>query len=74
MNPVLYRYRDSESVIKAMEGYTPGEGWVPLYDQAAVDAAVDAAVALRLLDPPDPQAATSALQAESRAGGRTGQR
>ncbi len=70
MNPVLYRYRDSESVIKAMEGYTPGEGWVPLYDQAAVDAAV----ALRLPDPPDPQAATSALQAESRAGGRTGQR
>lgn len=70
MNPVLYRYRDSESVIKAMEGYTPGEGWVPLYDQAAVDAAV----ALRLPDPPDPQAATSALQAESRAGGCTGQR
>ena len=42
MNPVLYRYRDSESVIKAMEGYTPGEGWTPLYDQAAIDAAVAA--------------------------------
>ena len=42
MKPVLYRYRDSESVIKAMEGYTPGEGWTPLYDQAAVDAAVTA--------------------------------
>ena len=42
MKPVLYRYRDSESVIKAMEGYTPGEGWTPLYDQAAVDAAVAA--------------------------------
>lgn len=42
MRPVLYRYRDSESVIKAMEGYTPGEGWTPLYDQAAIDAAVAA--------------------------------
>lgn len=42
MKPVLYRYRDSESVIKAMEGYTPGEGWTPLYDQAAVDAATAA--------------------------------
>jgi hypothetical protein len=42
MKPVLYRYRDSESVIKAMEGYTPGEGWTPLYDQAEIDAAVAA--------------------------------
>ena len=42
MRPVLYRYRDSESVIKPMEGYTPGEGWTPLYDQAALDAAVAA--------------------------------
>ena len=42
MKPVLYRYRDSESVIKAMEGYTPGEGWEPLYDQAAMNAAVAA--------------------------------
>ena len=42
MNPVLYRYRDSESVIKAMEGYTPAEGWEPLYDQSAIDAAVAA--------------------------------
>ena len=42
MKPVLYRYRDSESVIKAMEGYTPGEGWTPLYDQSAIDAAVAA--------------------------------
>ena len=42
MKPVLYRYRDSESVIKAMDGYTPGEGWEPLYDQAAIDAAVAA--------------------------------
>ena len=31
MKPVLYRYRDSESVIKHMDGYTPGEGWTPLY-------------------------------------------
>ena len=44
MNPVLYRYRDSESVIKPMEGYTPGEGWTPLYDQAAMDAAIAAAL------------------------------
>lgn len=43
MKHVLYRYRDSESVIKAMEGYTPGEGWTPLYDQAAIDAAWAAA-------------------------------
>ena len=42
MNPVLYRYRDSESVIKPMDGYTPGEGWEPLYDQAAIEAAVEA--------------------------------
>ena len=42
MKPVLYRYRDSESVIKAMDGYTPGEGWEPLYDQAAMDDAVAA--------------------------------
>ena len=42
MKPVLYRYRDSESVIKAMDGYTPGEGWEPLYEQAAIDAAVAA--------------------------------
>ena len=40
MKPVLYRYRDSESVIKPMEGYAPTEGWEPLYDQAALDAAV----------------------------------
>ena len=44
MRPVLYRYRDSESVIKPMEGYTPGEGWEPLYDQAAMDAAVNDAL------------------------------
>ena len=42
MNPALYRYRNSESVIKAMDGYTPCEGWEPLYDQAAIDAAVAA--------------------------------
>ena len=40
MKPVLYRYRDSESVIMPMEGYTPPEGWEPLYDKAALDAAV----------------------------------
>ena len=37
MKPVLYRYRDSESVIRAMEGYTPPEGWEPLYSQAQVE-------------------------------------
>ena len=42
MKPVLYRYRDSESVIKAMDGYTPGEGWEPLYDQAEIDANIAA--------------------------------
>lgn len=42
MKPVLYRYRDSESVIKAMEGYTPGEGREPLYDQAEIDANIAA--------------------------------
>ncbi len=24
----LWRYKDTESVVKAMDGYTPGEGWV----------------------------------------------
>ena len=42
MKPVLYRDSDSESVIKAMEGYTPGEGWTPLYDQAEIDANIAA--------------------------------
>lgn len=37
MKPVLYRYRDSESVITPMDGYTPGDGWVPLYSQDQVD-------------------------------------
>ncbi len=37
MKPVLYRYRDSESVIKHIDGYTPGEGWEPLYSQDQVD-------------------------------------
>ena len=29
--PVLWRYRDSEQCIKPLDGYTPGEGWTPLY-------------------------------------------
>ena len=37
MKPVLYRYRDSESVIKHMDGYAPPEGWEPLYSQAEID-------------------------------------
>jgi len=24
----LWRYKDTESVVKAMDGYTPGEGWM----------------------------------------------
>lgn len=24
----LWRYKDTEAVVKAMDGYTPGEGWV----------------------------------------------
>lgn len=42
MKPVLYRYRDSEIVIRTMDGYTPSERWKPLYDKAAMDAAVAA--------------------------------
>ena len=37
MTPTLYRYRDTESVVKAMDGYSPGEGWEPLYSQADID-------------------------------------
>lgn len=37
MTPTLYRYRDSESVIKPMDGYTPPEGWEPLYSQSWID-------------------------------------
>ena len=37
MTPTLYRYRDTESVIKPMDGYLPGEGWEPLYSQAEID-------------------------------------
>ena len=29
--PVLWRYKDSESVIMSMPGYKPGAGWTPLY-------------------------------------------
>ena len=32
MKPVLYRYNDTESVVRAMDGYTPGEGWGPLFE------------------------------------------
>ena len=44
MKPVLYRYKNSESVIPVMDGYTPGEGWVPLYDESEVKAATNAAL------------------------------
>jgi hypothetical protein len=44
MKPVLYRYKDTESVIKHMDGYTPGEGWEPLFDEAAMKAATAAAL------------------------------
>jgi uncharacterized coiled-coil protein SlyX len=44
MNPILYRYKDTESVIKVMDGYTPGEGWEPLYSQDQISSAVNAAL------------------------------
>ena len=44
MKPVLYRYKDTESVIKVMDGYTPGDGWSPLYGSDEVKAATDAAL------------------------------
>lgn len=44
MNPILYRYKDTESVIKVMDGYTPGEGWTPLFDEETIKAATDAAL------------------------------
>ena len=37
MKPTLYRYRDTESVIRALDGYSPGAGWEPLYSQAQFD-------------------------------------
>lgn len=40
MNPILYRYKDTESVIKVMDGYTPGDGWSPLYGPDEVKAAI----------------------------------
>jgi len=36
--------RHALRVIKQMDGYTPGEGWTPLYSQDQVDKAVDAAL------------------------------
>ena len=44
MNPILYRYKDTESVIKVMDGYTPGDGWSPLYGSDEVKAATAAAL------------------------------
>ena len=44
MNPILYRYKDTESVIKVMGGYTPGDGWSPLYGSDEVKAATAAAL------------------------------
>ena len=44
MNPILYRYKDTESVIKVMDGYTPVEGWTPLFDEETIKAATDAAL------------------------------
>ena len=41
MNPILYRYKDTESVIKVMDGYTPGDGWLSLYGADEVKAATD---------------------------------
>lgn len=36
MKPVLYRYKDTESVVRAMDGYTPGDGWAPLFEAPTV--------------------------------------
>jgi hypothetical protein len=44
MNPILYRYKDTESVIKVMDGYTPVEGWTPLFDEETIKAATAAAL------------------------------
>ena len=44
MKPILYRYKDTEAVIKVMDGYTPGEGWTPLFDEETMKAATDAAL------------------------------
>ncbi len=44
MNPILYRYKDTESVIKVMDGYTPGDGWSPLYGPDEVKASSAAAL------------------------------
>ena len=44
MNPILYRYKDTERVIKVMDGYIPGDGWSPLYGSDEVKAATDAAL------------------------------
>jgi hypothetical protein len=44
MKPVLYRYKDTESVIKVMGGYTPGDCWSPLYGSDEVKAATNAAL------------------------------
>ena len=44
MNPILYRYKDTEAVIKVMDGYTPGDGWSPLYGSDEVKAATAAAL------------------------------
>ena len=44
MNPILYRYKDTEAVIKVMDGYTPVEGWTPLFDEETIKAATDAAL------------------------------
>ncbi len=52
MNPILYRYKDTESVIKVMGGYTPGDGWSPLYGSDEVKAATDAALEPSWQDPP----------------------
>jgi len=59
MKPVLYRYKDSESVVRAMDGYTPGEGWEPLYSQDQISSAVNAA-----LKAPAPDERVKELEAE----------
>ena len=61
MKPILYRYKDTEAVIKVMDGYTPGEGWTPLFDEETMKAATDAALE-RAAQKVEPSRGTEAIE------------
>ena len=61
MKPILYRYKETESVIKVMDGYTPGEGWTPLFDEETMKAATDAALE-RAAQKVEPSRGTEAIE------------